>query len=129
MFPKARKIHCQRDLRDVGFSCLLQNFSDNLTWSNDLQDIGRYFSSYQELMVHWSTVLTEPPFDVVYEDVVNDLEREVRKIIGYLDLPWDSAYLDFHNSAAKVQTASRWQVKAPIYASSVGKWRNFEEML
>ena len=67
--------------------------------------------------------------DVVYEDLVADLEPQVRRIIDFLGLPWEDACLDFHRTERHVNTPSSWQVRQPVYSSSVGRWRRFEKHL
>jgi hypothetical protein len=120
LFPNAKVIHCSRESRDLGLSCFQQNFADNLTWSNDLTDIGRYIKAYRKLMMHWEKVLSSQILTVAYEDVVGDIEGQTKRIIDFLGLPWDDSCLAFHRSQGQVQTASRWQVRTPVYSSSVG---------
>jgi len=66
---------------------------------------------------------------IAYEDIVSDIESYAREIINFIELPWDGACLDFYKTKGQVQTASRWQVRNPVYSTSVGKWRNYENML
>jgi hypothetical protein len=89
--------------------------------------LGRYYRGYRALMAHWRGVL--PPaamLDVVYEDVVNDLEVEARRLIDYCGLPWDNACLNFHETRRPVKTASAVQVRKPLFRSSLQRWRRFE---
>ena len=80
-------------------------------------------------MMHWEKALPFQILTIAYEDVVDDIEGQTKRIIDFLDLPWDDSCLEFHRSQGQVQTASRWQVRTPVYSSSVGKWHNYEEML
>ena len=129
ILPKARIIHCRRDPRDVGLSCYFQNFVAPHAWATDRGDIGRYIRAYEKLMAHWRAVLPLPMLEVVYEDLVADVEQGSRALIDFLGLPWDEACLDFHRNDRLVRTASNWQVRQPVYSSSVGRWRDYEEFL
>jgi hypothetical protein len=80
-------------------------------------------------MAHWRRVLPLPILEMRYEDTVAGLEPRARALIGFLGLPWDERCLDFHASGRAVQTPSRWQVRQPIYRSSVGRWRRYARHL
>ena len=129
VFPKARIIHCVRDLRDVGLSIYAQNFNLHQRWATDLADIAYYWQGYRQLMDHWKQVTALDILDVVYEDTVADLERQSRKVLEFLDLPWDERVLAFHEQDRAVQTLSRWQVRQPLYTSSKAKWQRYERHL
>jgi len=126
LFPNARVIHCRRDGRDVGLSCYFQNFNDPHPWTTRLEDIGAYFRNYQTMMAFWKKVLPMEILDVDYESLIEDQERESRRIIEYLGLEWEDACLQFHKTERAVRTASNWQVRQPIYTTSVAKWKAYE---
>jgi hypothetical protein len=69
------------------------------------------------------------PFEFVYEDAIQDLEGVARRLVAFCGLPWDARCLHFHETERPVLTASRWQVRQPLYAGSVGKWRRYERHL
>lgn len=129
LLPAARIIHIRRDARDVALSCFTQNFVLPHAWSCDLSHIGDYIQGYIRLMAHWRKVLPPMMLDVDYEDIVADPETLARKIVGFAGLEWDPACLDFHRAKGVVRTASKWQVRKPIYASSVGRWQAFRPFL
>ena len=94
--------------------------------SYDLAELGRYFGKYRELMEHWEKVLPEGFMTtVVYEDVVADTEKEAKRLIEFLGLPWDDKCVDFHKSDRPVKTASVAQVRKPIYKTSVQRWKKY----
>lgn len=130
-FPRAAILHCRRDPRDVALSCLFQNFSSRggLSFTMDLADIGFYIGQYRRLMRHWHAVLPGRIVDVDYEEVVADREAVSRKLITHLGLDWDEACLRPHENTRAVKTASFWQVRQPVYDSSVGAWRDYEAHL
>jgi tetratricopeptide (TPR) repeat protein len=128
LFPRSRVIHCKRDPRDVCLSCYFQFFRGlRFTW--DLEDLGRCHRDYERIMAHWNAVLPIPMLEVVYEDVVADLEAESRRIVAFCGLEWEDRCLRFHENDRKVHTMSRVQVRQPIYKSSIGRWRRYEAQL
>jgi tetratricopeptide (TPR) repeat protein len=121
--PQARIIHVRRHPVDTCFSCFSLLFSEQ-PHTYDLGELGRYYRAYAALMTHWRAVL--PPgvmLEVRYEDVVADLEAQARAILGHCGLDWEEACLRFHQIERPVTTASAWQVRQPIYRSSVGRWQ------
>jgi tetratricopeptide (TPR) repeat protein len=130
LFPRARIVVCRRDLRDVGLSCFVQYFrEDELTWTNDLADCAFREREIERLMQHWRQVLPCPILEIDYETLVANLESESRRLIDFLGLEWDPACLAFHETERTVMTASHWQVRQPLYASSVGRWRHYRRHL
>lgn len=127
ILPNARIIHCKRDLRDTGLSIYAQNFNPSQTWSTDLGDIAHYWRGYRRVMAHWQNVTGLKTLEVQYEDTVSDLEVQARRLLEFVDLPWDGRVLAFHKQERAVQTPSRWQVRQPIYASSKAKWKRYEQ--
>ncbi len=127
--PNARIIHACRDLRDTAFSCFSLLFARGHVYSYDLAELGRYCRAYRELMAHWHGIMPGAIIDVHYEDIVDDLERQARRIVAHCGLAWDDACLDFHRTERSVRTASAAQVRQPIYRSSIGRWRRHEELL
>lgn len=128
--PNARIIHTVRDPVDTCLSCFSKLFGDHLDWTYDLRELGRYYRLYRDMMEHWEDVL--PPgtiLDVRYEDVVDDLEGQARRLLEFCGLPWDDTVLAFHKTQRAVRTASVAQVREPIYRRSVGKWRPDDAVL
>jgi tetratricopeptide (TPR) repeat protein len=130
MFPNAKIIHAMRDPMDCCFSCYALHFTEPHDYAYDMETLGRYYLRYQKFMQHWHGVL--PPgriLDVHYEEMVGDLEGQVRRLLDYLELPWEPACLEFHANRRVVQTASLGQVRQPIYSSSIARWKHFEKHL
>jgi tetratricopeptide (TPR) repeat protein len=128
LFPRARFIHCRRDLRDVAVSCWMTHFQD-IRWANDHVHITEHFRQYLRLMEHWRKVLPTPLLEIDYEQTVNDLEGVARQLIDFCGLPWEPRCLDFHMAKRPVTTASSVQVRQPVYKTSVARWRNYEQPL
>jgi hypothetical protein len=129
LFPGARIIHCRRDPRDVGLSCFMTNFSGGNEFKFDLAHIGVFHRDCRRMMEHWKSALNLPIHDVAYESVVNDTETEVRRLLEFLELPWDPRCMRYYENRRRVTTASEDQVRRPIYRSSIGRWKNYEKHL
>lgn len=127
LFPEARVIHCRRAARDTGLSIWLENFNPDQRYATDFDDLSFFTAQYERLMAHWHAVLPLPMLELQYEGTVADVEAQARRLLAFLDVPWDARCLDFHTSQRPVQTPSRWQVRQPIYSRSVGRWRAYAE--
>ena len=128
--PNARIIHVRRDPLDTCFSCYSQLFVRNLEYTYDLGELGRYYRAYEALMAHWRAILPAGVMlEVEYEALVNDFEAGARRLVEFCGLEWDARCLRFHEAAGAVQTASAVQVRQPVFRSSVGRWRHYEEYL
>lgn len=127
ILPNARIIHTVRNPIDTCVSCYSRLFTCGQHFSYDLAELGRYYRRYANLMAHWRSIL--PPgamLDVCYENVVEDLETQARRLIAYCGLPWDDRCLSFHKTVRPVRTASAVQVRSPLFRSSIDRWRRYE---
>ncbi len=130
ILPDAKIIHTMRDPVDTCVSCYSKWFTSGHDYSYNLAELGRYYSRYSELMDHWRSVLPSGAMlDVSYEDVVNDLEGQARRLIDYCGLAWDDRCLSFHKTSRPVKTASAVQVRQPLFRSSLERWRRYEANL
>lgn len=126
MFPNARIIHCRRDPMDTCLSCFAQNFGSGMAWSSDLEDLAHRYCQYRRVMAHWRAVLPDGiMLEIDYEDTVVDVAGQVRRLIDFVGLQWDDACIDYYKTERRVFTASREQVRNPIYSSSVGRWKRY----
>ena len=119
--PNARMIHARRDPVETCLSCFSNSFAaGGLAWTCDLGELGRYCRGYLGLMQHWRATIPEGAMlEVDYEDVVDDLETQARRIVAYCGLPWDDRCLEFYKTERPVKTASVAQVRRPIYRTSL----------
>jgi len=104
--------------------------AENVPFTYNLAELGRYYRAYDSLMAHWHDVL--PPnvlLDIQYEDLVADIEGQARRVIAHCGLEWDARCLDFHRTERPVRTGSAVQVRQRIYETSVGRWRRYEAFL
>lgn len=127
--PNAKIINAKRHPLDSCFGSYKQLFASGQPFSYDLTELGEYYLQYDRLINHWHTQLPGFVLDVQYEDVVADLESQVRRILQFCGLPFEASCLRFHETERAVKTASSEQVRQPIYASSVNLWRNYEPFL
>ena len=126
--PNARILHTRRDPMDTCLSCFSTMFEQPFAY--DLGELGRYYRTYEQLMDHWRRNLPAGVMlEVNYEDVVQDLEGEARRIVAYCGLAWSNRCLSFHETARPVKTASVNQVRSRIYKNSVGRWRPGDDIL
>jgi tetratricopeptide (TPR) repeat protein len=129
LFPSARIILCRRDLRDVCLSCYFHHFTEGHLYAYDLADCWARASEIDRLATHWLRVLPLEMLAIDYEKLVSNPEGESRRLIEFLGLDWEPACLDFHLTERPVLTASAWQVRQPLYTSSVGRWRHYQRHL
>lgn len=129
MLPDAKIIHCSRDPRDSGLSFFQIFFGAEQPHSYDLRIIGEYQKLYLDLLNYWKNLLPGKIYDIGYEDVAGNPEKNIRELLSYCELEYDPACLIFHETDRAVRTASSSQVRKPIYATSIGRWKNYEKQL
>jgi Flp pilus assembly protein TadD len=128
--PHAKVIYCNRHPLDNAISIFFLRFGGLHPYAYDLDDLAFYIGEHHRLLQHWRNVFSKEQFlEIQYEDTVVDLERTARTLISFIGLPWDERCLDFHNTKRPIRTASQWQVRQPIYDSSVGRWKNYQSYL
>lgn len=128
--PNARIIHCVRDARDTCLSIYKQNFTTaNYRFAYDQKTTAQFHNQYRQLMAHWHNVMPGVIYDVVYEDLTRNPEEEIRKLLKACNLDFEESCLDFSKSEGMVRTASFWQVRQPMYTSSVRLWEKYGDAL
>jgi tetratricopeptide (TPR) repeat protein len=127
--PEARIVHVRRGPMDVGYALYKTLFQTGCPYSYDLGDIARYIGAYRRLMDHWRAVLPGRMIEVDYEQLVDDLPTEARRLVGACGLPWEDACEAFHLNRQPSSTASAAQVRRPLYRDSLGLWRRYAAQL
>lgn len=127
LFPQARILHCTRQPVDLCLSNYFQRFPLRLDYSFDLRNIAHFYREYLRVMEHWRTLPIPNLMEISYEDMVLHTEPTVRRALKFLGLTWDERCLAPHTNPCAVETASQWQVRQPIYQSSIGRWRHYEK--
>ena len=129
ILPNAKIIDARREPMACCFGNFKQLFTNGMEFDYSLEEIGRYYCHYVALMEHWHRALPGKVLRVQHEDVVNDLEGSVRRVLDYLELPFEAACLEFYKTARSVRTISAEQVRRPIYRDGLDQWRHFEPWL
>jgi tetratricopeptide (TPR) repeat protein len=129
ILPNARIVDARRHPLACCFSNFKQHFARGQQFTYDLEDIGRYYRNYIELMAHFDAVLPGRIHRVFYERMVEDTEAEIRRLLDYCGLPFEDGCLRFYENARAVRTASSEQVRRPIYREGIDQWRHFEPWL
>ena len=129
ILPNARIIDARREPMACCFSNFKQLFGEGQNYTYGLKEIGSYYLDYVRLMEHWGDVLPGKIIRVNYEDVVNNLEGEVKRLFKFLDLPFEDNCLDFYNNTRAIRTPSSEQVRQPIYVAGLEQWKQYENYL
>lgn len=129
ILPNAKIIDARRHPMACCFSGFKQLFAEGQEFSYDLEDLGRYYRDYVELMDHWDRVLPGRVLRVMHEDVVDNLEGQVRRMLDFCGLPFEESCLRYWGTERNVRTPSSEQVRKPIFRDSVEQWRHFEAHL
>jgi tetratricopeptide (TPR) repeat protein len=129
LFPAAKIIDCRRDPIDNCLSCYMQNFSRRHEYSNDLGHLAFAYNEYLRIMQYWNENLPIKIYRLQYEDLVENHEESVRKLLDFCGLEWNDAVLQFYKTQRNVQTASVVQVRQPLYKSAINRWKHYEKHL
>jgi tetratricopeptide (TPR) repeat protein len=129
ILPNAKIIDARRNAMACCFSNFKQLFAAGQEFTYGLDDIGRYYRTYLELMAHWDAVLPGTVLRVEHEDVVDDLGGNVRRILDFCGLEFEPQCVEFHKTERSIRTASSEQVRRPIFKEGIDQWRNFEPWL
>lgn len=127
--PGAKIVHLQRHPLDTCYAVYKTLFQDAYPFSYELEELGRYYVAYAQLMQHWQAGLGHSLYALSYEMLVSDTEPVARGMLQYCELEWEASCLDFHLNKAASSTASASQVRQPVYTSSVGKWKHYQKQL
>jgi tetratricopeptide (TPR) repeat protein len=125
VLPGARIIHCLRDPMDTCLSCYFQNFTGNVPYCFGLEHLGAYYKDYRRLMDHWRTLPGIDMLDVVYEELVDDLDGQTRRLLDFVGLDFEESCLRFHENKRVTLTRSNEQVRRPIYRSSIRRHEHY----
>lgn len=129
ILPNAKIIDARRGAMGCCFSGFKQLFAEGQEFTYGLEEIGHYYKDYVTLMEHWDKVLPGKVLRICYEDVVADLETQVRRMLDFCELPFEDSCINFHQTERAVRTASSEQVRQPIFKSGVDQWENFSPYL
>ena len=125
MLPNARIIHCVRDPRDIGLSIFTFRFHGHHPYAHDLADLGWTIVQQERLMAHWKAALPGAILTLPLADWVRDFDATLARVLAHLDLPPDPACARFHERESRVRTVSYAQVRQPVNARGLGRWRHY----
>jgi hypothetical protein len=125
LFPRAKIIHCVRDPRDIGFSIFTFRFYGEHGYAHDLADLGWMIGEQDRLMKHWQAALPVPILTLRLDDWVTDFDATLARVLGFVDLPPDPACARFYEADSPVRTVSRSQVRQPVNARGLGRWKAY----
>jgi tetratricopeptide (TPR) repeat protein len=123
--PGARIIHCRRNPLDTIISCYQTLFASGHEYTYDLDRLADYYLAYMEMMEYWRSLLPQRFLELDYERLVTDPRAQLQRAIAHLDLEWQDTWFDAPAEDYRVQTASVWQVRQPVYQRSMGRWRHY----
>jgi tetratricopeptide (TPR) repeat protein len=129
ILPNAKIIDMRRHPMACSFSNFTQHFDKGQTYSYRQTDLGRSYRDYVDLMAHWDRTLPGRVHRIIYEELVADPETQIRRLLGYLELPFEEACLNFHKNDRVVTTVSSEQVRTPIFKEGLEQWRYYEQWL
>ncbi len=129
LFPHAPIIHIKREPRDNLLSVFFHDFHGTHEYAYDQRALGSYYRLYERLMAHWTSVIPNPILELQYEDLIGGLPDKARELAAFLDIAFDDRMLRFYEQERSVKTASRWQVRQPVYTSSIARWKPYARHL
>ena len=129
MFPDAPIVYVQRDPRDVALSIFSRRFADGHPYATEFDSLAHYYAVSQQLMSHWKSLYPERIVDIGYEELVKGRKAETRRLAEFCGLVWQPECLDFHERTDASYTFSELQVREPLNAKGIDRWRKYAEPL
>ena len=129
IFPKAKIIHVKRNSMDNCFSIYSLRFNGHQPFAYNQFELGKYYKMYEKMMFHWSNIFPNNIYEVSYENLVRDLNNEVKGILEFCNLNFEDNCINFHENKRSVITSSSLQVREKIYSSAINRWKNYEKEL
>jgi hypothetical protein len=129
LFPRARIVMCVRDPLDTCLSIYRQPLTGPHAYAHDLETLGQFYALHTQLARHWQKTFRSRLLVIRYEELVDKPEQITRGLLEHCGLPFDPACMAFHETDRQVRSPSASQVRQPLYRSSVGAWRNYEQHL
>lgn len=128
-FPLSPILWCQRNPADTALSIWRRHFKGRHVYAHRLQDLGRHYAVHEQIIRKWQEIIPNPLMVVRYESVVEDLPGQIQQVLQFLDVEWNDACLEFHQNPRKVRTASRDQVRQPLYRHALGSAESYAPFL
>ena len=130
ILPNSKIIHCNRNSKDVCFSIFKNYFvSDKLKYAYSLKELTEFYKLYSNLMKHWEKTLPKFIYNIKYENIIHNPDREIKRLLKACDLEWDASCLKFYENKRAVKTASDTQVRKKIYKTSLYSWKKYNKFI
>ena len=130
IIPNSKIIHCRRDAMDICWSNYKNFFSSiKMNYANNFKNISTFYNLYLDIMNYWKNKFGKEIYDIDYENLIKNPEKEIKNLVSFCGLDWNENYLKFYENKKTVSTASLAQVRSPLYKSSIKKWEKFSEKL
>ncbi len=129
LFPNAKIIITKRNPLDNCLSVYFLRLASRMNYANEILDIAKFYSEQEKLMAHWKSLFPDSIHTIHYDRLIEQPASIIKSVLGFLDLEWEEKCVNFHENKNYVKTASVWQVRKPLYQSSSGRWRNYENNL
>ena len=129
LFPQSKIIHCVRDPKNNCLSMYKNLFEGGLNFTYSQEDLVEYYKYYNDLMNFWNSKFPDKIFNIKYEDLIKNHEKEIRKMIKFCNLEWDDNCLSFHKNKSPIKTMSTSQARKPLYKSSLNAFDKFKDYL
>ena len=127
--PNAKIIHCERNPLDTCFSCYKTFFTEGHAYCYSLEELTSFYMLYEKQMEYYKKIFGKQILNVKYEDVINNIKNETKKILDYLDLSFEESCLEFYKNKRPIQTASLVQARKPVFKSSINYWVKYKNFL
>jgi len=130
ILPNSKIVHCYRNPKDNIFSIFKNYFPGNkIKFASDLYETVEYYNLYFDLMKFWNNKMSDFIFNIKYEDLINNTDKELKRLLNFCDLDWENNCLKFYDNKRAIKTASDTQVRNKIYNTSINLWKNYEKFL
>ena len=129
IFPNAKIIHCQRNPKDNFLSLYKNFFPEGLEWTYNEDNLISYYKNYKTMIKFWKKIFPNYIYDLVYEEIINNPEKEIKRLLNFCDLNWDDNCLNFYKTKRSIKTLSVAEARKPIYKSSLSGSLNYEPFL
>ena len=129
LMPKTKIIWTTRSMLDNCLSIYFLRLGTSMSYATDLDNIIHFYQQQERLMAHWQSLFPEDILTFNYDKLIHSPKEQTKRLLSFIDLPWEDSCLNFHQYENQVKTASVWQVRRPLYNSSSGRWNNYKKNL
>ena len=129
LMPQAKIIWTQRTMLDNCLSIFFMRLGASMSYATKLENTIHFYQQQERLMNHWKILFPNDIYEFNYDELIEQPESNIKKLLAFIDLPWEKSCLEFHKVENQVKTASVWQVRQPLYKKSSGRWEHYQQSL